>query len=98
MAKEEINLLMYVIDCYSLALVNQFLIAYLPTPEYKNVETSRNLQGQPAEPCQQQQRPSEGPGIKTTLHCNFNDISKITKLMRKFEKGPSRYSLGDLLL
>ena len=31
--------------------------------EFKNRETSRNLQGQPAEPCQQQRRASEGCGI-----------------------------------
>ena len=31
--------------------------------EFKNRETSKNLQGQPAEPCQQQQRASEGCGI-----------------------------------
>ena len=32
--------------------------------EFKNRETSRILQGQPAEPCQQQRRASEGCGIK----------------------------------
>ena len=32
--------------------------------EFKNRETSKNLQGQPAEPCQQQRRASEGCGIR----------------------------------
>ena len=36
-------------------------------PEYKNLETSRNLQWQPAEQCQQQWRASKGCGIKAVL-------------------------------
>ena len=39
-------------------------------PEYKNRETSRNLQGQPAKPCQQQRRASEGCGIKAIFRAS----------------------------
>ena len=39
-------------------------------PEYKNMETSRNFQGQPAEPCQQEQRASKGCGIKAIFRAS----------------------------
>ena len=61
-------------------------------PESKNLETSRNLQGQPAEPCQQQGRASEGCGIKpifrssvggrgggSTFNRNFNISLRSTE-------------------
>ena len=57
--------------------------SYLPTPRVH----SRNLQGQPADPCQQQRRASQGRGIKAVFRASVVGLGEGGRGQRRAYEG-----------